>query len=410
MIQGRANVLIAFGPQGLVARRLNSPGCHPFAVSQIEPDSSLAWLPEVMAAAREALAVDGEATVDFLILRPLALGKVLELPPARRGALRPLAEASIERFFPIDAEHWAADAQALEGTRGRPRRTLVTALPKGLLEAVGESAERAGFRVGRIAAAPGAAAIHAQQQARQGHLPSTCRVELHLPGYVEAVLLERGNPIGLIPLPQPGEKQLRAMLDDASPACSALFREWTLALELADVAATASRIPQPRTASQQVASRRLARRRSGVLATATALAVIAGFGLEIIGERRELSSLRWVRQELVVDVQRHRELRRTLDELERSLGQLASAEGGGTAWPQIFRDLATALPDSSYLTLVSGRPDSLLLTVSTDDARALGEFRADAPFEVVSAEAVTGGVTRLSVSWTGDATGEIRAD
>jgi hypothetical protein len=200
------------------------------------------------------------------------------------------------------------------------------------------------------------------------------------------------------------------MLDDASPACSELFREWALALGLADVAATARRIAQPRTALQQAASRGLARRRSGLLAAAASFAVITGFGLEIIGERRELSSLQSVRQELAVDVERHLELRRTLDELGRSLGLLSSAEGEATAWPQIFRDLAAGLPDSSYLTQVSGRPDSLLLTVSTDDAGALGEFRANSPFEVVSAEAVAGGVTRLSVSWTGDARGETHAD
>lgn len=410
MIGARSHMAVALGPQGLVAHLPELPRVGRFGVCQIVPDPTLAWLPDALTGVREALAVDAGATADFLILRPLALGKVLDLPPARGGALRALAEASIEQFFPVAAGDWTADAQRLERTRRRPRSTLVTALPAGLLDVIGEVCEGVGLRVGRVVAAPAAAALHARRLADLGHIPRTCRLELHLPDYVEAVRMEHARPTALIPLPKSGGGGIRPMLDAAQPACSGVVREWELALDLADVAVAATRIPQPRTTAQQRAFRRRARRRSGLLAVAASLVLIAGLGFDVVDQRRELSSLQRVRREIAADVEQHLQQRRTIDVAAQGLGELASAEQRRTDWPGIFRDLAVTLPEPIYFTQVGGRPDSLFLTVSTDDTGALDEILRDSPFDIVSAEAGGRGVVRLTVSWAGEDAGETHAD
>lgn len=410
MIGGRSHVVVALGPQGLVARLPALTRADCFGVCQLVPDPSLAWLPDVLAGVREALGADAGATADFLILRPLALGKVLDLPPARGGALRALAEASIERFFPVAADEWAADAQALERARRRLRRTLVTALPGGLLDLIDEAGEGAGFRVGRIVGAPAASALYARRLAELGHIPGTCRLELYLPGYVEAVQMDRSTPTALVPLPEAGDGGIRPVLEDTRPACGGVARAWELALELADVAAAAGRVPQPRTASQQSAVRHVARRRSGLLAAAASLAFIAGLGLDIVDQRRELSSLQSVRREIATDVERQLQQRRTIDVVAQGLEQLASAEEHPTDWPGVFRDLAATLPETIYVTEVGGRPDSLVLTVSSGEASVLEEIRGDSSFELVSTEERAGGALRLTVSWAGEDAGEAHAD
>jgi len=113
----REAILVVLGQRGLTARRMGSRISTPFGLSRIQTDPSLNWLPDAFAALKDALEIEPGATIDCLVLRPLGLGKILELPPARAGALRSLATTNIERLFPVTPEAWTADAQPLE----RPR-------------------------------------------------------------------------------------------------------------------------------------------------------------------------------------------------------------------------------------------------------------------------------------------------
>jgi hypothetical protein len=397
-------LLIALGSGGLVARRLGSPGESYAGLSRIHADPSLAWLPEAVSAMKEALRLEPGTLVDWLILRPLVLGKVLRLPPVRIGALRSLATANIERFFPVDGAEWVADARALERQRSGPRHTLVTALAKHVSAAIEDVAEGADLRLGRIVPAPVAATVHARRLVRRGACPRTGFLEFRLPACVEVVRLEGGIPTGLIPFPSGREQYLRNLLDEQSPACSVRSRGWPLALELAETIATERCIPRPLTPPQLVRRRRAAHRRSGALAAVASITVLAGLGLQIVDQHRELRSLREVRAALATDVDRVLLHREALNGLETRVRDLATAEENRSEWTRLFRDLAVSLPESAYLTQVRGRPDSLELAVAAGDASGLESFQLPSAFKVMAQEATSRSAMRLVASWHPDST------
>jgi len=406
----REAILVVLGQRGLTARRMGSRISTPFGLSRIQTDPSLNWLPDAFAALKDALEIEPGATIDCLVLRPLGLGKILELPPARAGALRSLATTNIERLFPVTPEAWTADAQPLERPRSEPRRTLVTALPTDLLVAVERASVDAGLRVGRIVPMPAAVALHALEMVDQGHAPATSHVEYRLPGCSELVRVERGQLTGLIPSSGGEPADPRHWPGELSPDCTLAARDWVLALALAETAATGRQITQPLAQSQLAVRRRAARRRSGMLSAAAVLALLAGFGLGIVDQRRELSSLREVRVELARNVERALRQRDALNALDATVSVLAAGERARGGWLRMFQDLATALPEGAHLTHVGGRLDSLLFTVSSADATALKGLRSAPSFDVMKAEPASGSVVRFTAAWRPDSTGNGRAD
>lgn len=402
-------LLVAVGPTGMAARRLGAGSGDDFALSRLAPHAGLNWLAEGFVAARDALGVEAGTPTDVLVLRPLALGKIVELPPLRRAALRGLCNTSFDRFFPVDAREWSASGLSLSTHRGRPRPTLVTALPDEALREIHAAAAAAGLRIARIVAGPVAAALHARELCRRGQCPSTGRLELDLPGIPEVVRTHGGMPTGLIPIPSAYRDRLLAGFDESAPACAAVERSWSLALEIAACAAARRRIPEPLSPDLRAVRRRTIRVRSVSLLVAAAALLVSALGLQVLDQRRELSSLKVARAVIAADVERVLEQHRTVEGLAAAARQLATAEAVSADWPALFRDLAVDLPPDAYATQVSGRSDSLILRLRTSGENATSAL---GHFDVREASSAGSAEVELHAAWLGErpATGATHAD
>lgn len=402
-------LLVAVGPAGMAARSLGASPADDFALSRLAADAGLDWLAEGLEAARDALGVETGTPTDVLVLRPLALGKIVKLPPLGRAALRALCDTNFERFFPVDAKEWSAAGLPLSARRGGPRPTLVTASPHETLRAIHAAGDAARLRIARVVAAPAAAAFHARELCCHGQYPSTGTLELDLPGISELVRMQDGIPTGLIPLPTAYRDRLLRELDEGEPACAAVDRDWSLALGIAACAATRRRVPEPLSpALRAVRQRRLRVRSASLLAAAAGFLVVA-LGLQVLDQRRELASLKAARAAIAPDVERVLEQHRTVEDFAATARQLAAAETESADWPALFQDLAVDLPPEAYATHVSGRPDSLIIRLRTTGGPATSAL---GHFEVREASSTASEEVELHAAWLGNrsVTGASHAD
>ena len=356
---------MAVGPSGFAAARISGRALDGpvFQFSRLVPDDALDWLHEGVAQAVIALDLSDEI-VDILVLRPLAFGKLVVLPPVRAALLRPLVETNLEQLFPTRAETWTADAVPVEHHRLGPRRTVAASLPKALLDLIEAAVHEAGLRLGRMIPAPAGAAAYASELTRRGGCPVDGLLELALPDVTELVSLRDSQPVGLVPTAGQAEAMCEALVD-SDLACRPRFGPtatgWRLALEICAIAGTRRRIAQPLSAGLLRRRRSLARRRSLLLAGATAAALVAGLGFRVLDMKRELTAVREARTAIAPGVEHALRQRQEITELRDLAAQIQAAQQAESRWPTLFADIAASMPETSYLTEVVGRPDSLVL-------------------------------------------------
>lgn len=422
------------------------------------PDGAWPELEAALAELVETLRLE-RCVADVLLARPLAHAKVAMLPPVRRRDLRPLLQRSARRWFPVQDGAVAAEALPLarRGVRARKRvraaargdgaaqgdaaaspattamrdgaappggergatgiRALAMVAPEAVVRGTTDALARAGLRPGVVAPVSVALAALALRRARRRDARGGFALVARGAGWAERIVVERGEPRLLQPLPaepdaargitvdalpdtrgdaasgassaaSPHAAHERSADDDAQPPRRAIRMRGVGALPAAVAAAlgaaTALRdqpllLPAP---LRDAWARRVRRRAAARTSIAAALLALAA-AVHLRGLAAELHAVQAARRALAPAAAEARAARAAVAAVHDMLGDVRAAERAAPRWSDLFARIADALPDSAHL---------LSFTADGDEVRLRGAAQSAA----IAAAALAGPLADVS--------------
>jgi Tfp pilus assembly protein PilN len=362
-------------------------------------DGSWPGLADAFAALREAFG-ERRIAARLCLAPPLAHAKVLRVPPVPISRLGQLVQRNARRYFAAGSGSLVVGSRPLGVAAGDGMQlVLAVAVAEHTLRGIVRAAETAEVEVEGITAA--SAAVARALRSTPALRGRQVGVVLHTAGWNEVVFLGGGTERLFHPLAARPADSVARVVVDALARSAATEPPWegiallcdgptdSLARELAAAGApgvipldrsgtdgstpvvAAARqtlrdgdsLPQLRTPEMTEAWRRTDRRRTAALALASIPIFIAAAAVHLWGLQREIAAVEDRRSELAAEVSQATQARRATESLRGWLQTVASAEqhGAELRWSETIASLATALPDSAYLTTLTGDTATLHL-------------------------------------------------
>ena len=327
-------------------------------------DGGPTW-PDLATTLREVAVEAAGRELAIALLPPLVQARMIELPRLPATARRAVLQRDVLQHFPVGHSEYIVDG-APTGAAGSPEALLAAAAPEPLLVALFAAAAEAGLEIGSVVPAEGA-------WLRLVPVEGEGALTIASGNGEESLLTSNGRLTAVRRRPVEAKSAIR--LGEAQAAVAAREAPQVHGPLLLPVAEW----------ERRARLERRIRRRAWL---GVAAALILAAALELIGLRRDLSSIRARRAEIRPRVQELLSAREATQNIEARLRVLDSLDATRPRWVAAFGRLAAGLPREAYLTGVRGTPDSLVLEGVAPQASLVFEALRNTPGVVaVRAEA-----------------------